>query len=199
MIGGLFHLRLFIAILLDEPIKNSLYDIEEKLKSYAKGSFTDKDNLHLTVNFIGETNQLDEVKHAMVQAVKNTNANQFSLSIKGCGTFKRNEGDIYWIGVEKENTLWNLQKTLVKELKKVGFANLEDREYKPHLTLGRRITAKESFHSRQEKWLVGSSCIKEFETDITPLQMEVNKISLMKSEHLQDKLIYTEIYHINLD
>jgi 2'-5' RNA ligase len=180
-------MRLFTAILFDEEIKDSLYETVEKLHIKSKGgSFTTKDNLHLTVNFIGETKRLEEVKLAMSQAVSKTKAGSFSLSIRGFGKFKRNEGDIYWIGVERENTLWRLQKELTKELKEAGFFDIDDREYKPHLTLGRRVRVPSDFSE------------KDFEADLTPMKMEVKKISLMKSERVEGKLVYTEIYHVAL-
>lgn len=179
-------MRLFTAILFDKDVEEALYDTVERLRESAKGTFTQKENLHLTVNFIGETNRLEEVKQAMNQAVEVTRAGQFRLSIRGFGKFKRNEGDIYWIGVEKDDTLWRLQKGLVKELKEAGFFDIDDREYKPHLTLGRRIQVKDHFNA------------KEFEAGIIPMQMEAKRISLMKSERIQGKLVYTEIYHVEL-
>lgn len=180
-------MRLFIAILFDEDIKDTLYNTVNRLQRDAKGSFTEKENLHLTVNFIGETKRLDEVKDVMEQAVRVTKAARFLLSIRGFGKFKRNEGDIYWVGVEREEMLWRLQKELAKGLKEIGFFDIDDREYKPHLTLGRRIKVKDNFD------------MKDFEARITPMQMEVNRISLMKSERLQGKLVYTEIFSVNLD
>jgi len=181
-------MRLFTAILFSEEITSSLYDAVERLRSFAKsGTFTTKENLHQTVNFIGETNRLEEVKQAMKLAIDKTKAGSFELSINGFGKFKRNEGDIYWIGVEKETTLWRLQKEMVKELKAAGFFDVDDKNYKPHLTLGRRVNVLKEFNE------------KEFEATIIPMQMEVVKISLMKSERIQGKLVYTEIYHLNLN
>jgi len=55
------------------------------------------------------------------------------------------------------------------------------------LTLGRRIKLKDKFD------------VVEFEAGIIPMQMEVAKISLMKSERVQGKLVYAEIYHVKLD
>lgn len=181
-------MRLFTAILFSEEITASLYDAVERLRSSAiSGTFTTKENLHQTVNFIGETNRLEEVKQAMKLAVDKAKAGTFGLSIHGLGKFKRNEGDIYWIGVEKEITLWRLQKEMVRELKEAGFFDVDNKDYKPHLTLGRRVNVPKEFNE------------KEFEATIIPMQMEVGKISLMKSERIQGKLVYTEIYHVELD
>ena len=38
----------------------------------------------------------------------------------------------------------------------------------------------------------------EFEAGMIPMQMEIAKISLMKSERLHGRLVYTEIYHVRL-
>lgn len=180
-------MRLFTAILFDDEIKESLYRTICELKSETvSGSFTVKDNLHLTLNFIGETKRVDEVKQAMGKAVDKLCAKAFSLSIRGLGRFKRREGDIYWAGVEKNDSLVRLQRELVKELKAADFPDIDDTEYTPHLTLGRRVKVGENFS------------IKQFEAGIHPMQMEVRKISLMKSERLEGKLVYTEIYSVEL-
>lgn len=181
-------MRLFIAILFNKEIENSLYRSIESLKNISKsGTYTLKENLHLTVNFIGETNRVAEVSQAMKTAVDNTGTKSFQLLIRGFGKFKRREGDIYWVGVEREDTLWKLQKGLVRELKGVGFFDIDDMEYTPHLTLGRRVKVKETFQAN------------EFEAGIKPMQMEITRISLMNSERLNGKLVYSEIYHIDLD
>ncbi len=180
-------MRLFIAILFDEEIKDSLHDTVIRLKQAAKGgTFTEKENLHLTVNFIGETGRFEEVKGAMSRALLRVEAERFTLAIHGFGRFKREDGDIYWVGVMKDNMLWRIQKELVKELKEAGFFDIDDREYKPHLTLGRRIKVDKTFDSNA------------FEAEIKPLQMKVGKISLMKSERVEGKLTYTEIFKVDL-
>lgn len=180
-------MRLFTAIIFDEETREKIYRTEELLfQQSKKGSFTAKANLHLTLNFIGETQRLNEVKQAMARAVQKAANNEFILNIKGFGRFKRREGDIYWLGVEKDATLCRLQKQLVKELKEAGFYEVDDTEYTPHLTLGRRVLLKDGFNA------------KEFEAGIKPISMKADRISLMKSERLDGKLVYTEIFNISL-
>ncbi len=175
-------MRLFTAIVLDDRNKNELYDTVMRVKGLVKGgSFTEKENLHLTVNFIGETKRLEEVKEAMRHAVSKSKVEPFTLTFQGFGRFKREEGDIYWVGVEENNMLWRLQKELVRDLKEAGFFDIDDREYKPHLTLGRRIRLDRGFD------------ITEFGAGIAPTMMQVRKISLMQSERIEGKLTYTEI------
>jgi len=87
----------------------------------------------------------------------------------------------------REENLWRIQRELVRELKEEGFYDIDDREYKPHLTLGRQVRVKPGFDS------------KEFEAALQPITLEVTGLSLMKSERVEGKLTYTEIYRIQLD
>lgn len=166
-------MRLFTAILFTPEIKNALTNHIEKLKTASsRGNFTSESNLHLTINFIGETERATDVK----QAMSAVNTEPFTLTLGRTGVFKRSSGDIYWIGVEKNPQLDSLQKQLSDLLRKQGFV-LENRDYKPHITLGREVMVKNP---------------PEF--TYAPLSMTVSRISLMKSERIQGKLVYTEIF-----
>lgn len=179
-------MRLFTAITFNEDIKDSLFRAILKLKDNAvSGSFTAKDNLHLTLNFIGETGRLGDVKLAMDQMIGTPAAESFSMQLEGFGSFQRREGDICWIGVVKEPALWRLQEELNKKLIEAGFT-MEARKFKPHLTLGRRVR------------LSDSSILKDLAQDLPPMKHEVEKINLMKSERIEGKLVYTEIYALDL-
>lgn len=179
-------MRLFTAITFNEGIKDELYKAIVKLKDNAiSGSFTSKENLHLTLNFIGETNRLEDVKLAMDQVLDTSAAKSFSVKLEGLGSFKRREGDICWIGVRREPLLWRLQEKLNHKLMEAGFP-MEEREFKPHLTLGRRVRLK------------SAGILKDLEKELPNIELEIDKISLMKSERIQGKLVYTEVYEIEL-
>lgn len=173
-------MRLFIAINFNEEIKDKLCNIMQRLKqSASSGNFTHRENLHLTVVFIGEVppEKINSVKAAMDKLY----GEPFMLSINGLGYFKRDEGNIYWIGVEKNDTLSSINNQLSAELTKAGFT-IEKREFKPHLTLGRKVILDNNFYSN------------EFAKCIPAMTMKADKISLMKSERINGKLTYTEIY-----
>ncbi len=179
-------MRLFIAITLDETMKDYIMEVADRLRLQLKsGGFTLKENLHLTLNFIGETSRLELVKEAMQKAVRRTDPGSFTLEIAGFGKFNRREGDICYIGIQKNPTLWKLQRALVTELKEAGF-EVDDLEYKPHLTLVRRGKFMEGFDE------------KLFREKVPAHDMEVTRINLMKSERIQGKLVYTEVYGIEL-
>jgi 2'-5' RNA ligase len=171
-------MRLFIAINFSDQIKNNLYEITQRLKNASvQGNFTRRGNFHLTVVFIGETTKISSVK----QAMNKVSAEPFRLTLGGLGKFRRNGGDIYWIGVDQSTNLSKVYNQLFGELTKAGFA-IEKRDFKPHLTLGRKVILRGNFDKNQ------------FSRTISPMSMEVDKISLMKSERINGRLAYTEIY-----
>ncbi|MDX9873014.1 MAG: RNA 2',3'-cyclic phosphodiesterase [Clostridia bacterium] len=177
-------MRLFIAVNFSEDIKNKLAAVMGEVKKYSTaGNFTLKDNLHLTVVFIGETAKPELVKQSLDKLI----APAFHLKLNGLGAFSRGSWEIVWIGVKKNETLLSIYEQLSSALTANGFA-IEKRTYKPHLTLGREVVLK-------------PGCIIEAVAgELGPLNItaEVNSISLMKSERIAGKLVYTEIYSKNL-
>lgn len=171
-------MRLFVALLLDESVKDSLCQtILELKKASLCGNFTRRDNLHLTLAFIGETDRAKEVMRAM-DAVK---AGPAVLDFGGIGCFSRPGGGLYFIGAEKNAALSALYRELYDEITKAGFP-LESRAFKPHLTLGREVRFRPGFH------------IGAFSAALAPVRMTAGKISLMKSERIAGRLTYTEIH-----
>lgn len=111
-------MRLFIAINFNFEVKNSLAQVIQGLKRHAvKGNFTRIDNLHLTLVFIGETTKVNLVKEAM----NSINAGPFNLIISGFGSFPREGGNIYWVGVEENAKLRNIYGKLADKLSQSGF------------------------------------------------------------------------------
>jgi 2'-5' RNA ligase len=175
-------IRLFIAINFNEEVIDKIFRIQSKLKRYAvKGNFTRKENFHLTLVFIGETDNLAAVKGVMDRI----SADPFTITIAGLGKFKRRGGDIYWLGIDRTKELTDLYSQISSELYSLGF-DIEKREYKPHLTLGREVILQRNFDE------------KTFSEKLSPISMEVSRISLMKSERINGKLTYTEIYYKQL-
>ncbi|MCS4516605.1 2'-5' RNA ligase family protein [Clostridium botulinum] len=57
------------------------------------------------------------------------------------GSFKRRDKEIIWLGIEENKCLITLQRELRNLLINNGF-QIEDRKYKPHITIGREIVRK---------------------------------------------------------
>lgn len=177
-------MRLFIAINLNAEIKDYLMAaIRELKKAAAGGNFTRRENLHLTLVFLGE---LSPDKVGAVKAAMNRVAGEpFRLSFSGFGRFRRRGGDIHWAGVDKSEALLSVQKQLTAELEKAGFSP-ENREYSPHLTLGREIRLTDPSGNIYGSFITGKQ------------EMTVSRISLMNSERINGKLVYSEIYGSDL-
>jgi 2'-5' RNA ligase len=166
-------MRLFIAVMFNDEIKTGLTRCLEDLKSISeKGNFIKPENLHLTLVFIGETNDFTAVKNVLDKI----DGKSFNISIFGLGKFKRYGGGTYWVGVNKSNELDRLYDALSSSLISEGF-NLDKRDFKPHITLGREVKIPDKTSVR-----------------IPAMSMQVNKISIMKSERVNGKLTYTEVY-----
>ena len=58
-------MRLFTAVCFDEETKNALFAAEKEAEISAKGNFSAKENLHLTLVFIGETEKKEEIISAL--------------------------------------------------------------------------------------------------------------------------------------
>jgi len=167
-------MRLFIAINFNTDTCSRLISLRDELSSRSeRDNFSLPENLHLTLVFLGEC---DTKQTAAAKAVMNEiKFEPFDITVDRIGRFRRDGGDIWWAGVCGNKPLLALQRRLTDKLISEGF-NLEKREYKPHITLGREVV-----------------------TDTMPWQIEpfgetVYKIDLMKSERVNGKLTYTSIH-----
>lgn len=172
-------MRLFIAINFDDETKENLITVQDRLRKLGRGNFSRPENLHLTLVFLGEIapERVSDICRLMNQIT----IPELHLSFDHVGRFKRDGGDIWWIGLAPNNALFDLQKDLVGKLRYEGFS-IESRSFSPHITLARRVVLNEE----PEK----DRILK------TPFSTDVNKISLMLSHKLDGKLTYTEQYSV---
>ncbi len=179
-------MRLFTAINFSEEVKEGVHQSVQKLRAASrKGSFTLKENIHLTLVFIGETNKTEAIKEAMDKTAQGLKLSPFYISLGELDKFKRQEGDIYFMAVKKQPNLESLQGRLSQELTAAGFS-IEKRPYKAHITLGRRVILKEGIS------------YEELKNSINPIKTLSDSISLMLSDRVNGKLVYREIYRRSL-
>ena len=85
-------MRLFVAILLSEPVKDMLMQTIRQLQpAVLDGRFSRRENLHLTLAFLGESS----LKPAQ-QALHQLSGLSFAMTVEGVGRFRRDGGDILW-------------------------------------------------------------------------------------------------------
>lgn len=128
-------MRIFVALELPQKTKDNLERSSRQFAEYADGgNFVPKENLHLTLHFLGnvEPSDLIYVQSAM-DAVKDLPApmlavTQFAL---------QRAGDIVWAKIRQSEELTQLHDLLGERLEQNGFET-EHRAYRPHVTLIRK-------------------------------------------------------------
>lgn len=184
-------MRTFIAIELDNHIKDKLNELIQKLERHqCRIKWTKAHAMHLTLKFLGEIpeEKAGPIGEALSSAVKDYHS--FTLHIKGTGTFPVHSRHprVLWVDIQKNETLQSLQKTLDKKLEKLGFPR-EKRKFHPHLTLGR---VKSNFNIKD--LLLDLEAYNQ--TDFG--KMEVNNVILFKSTLKPTGAEYTKLIESRL-
>ena len=167
-------MRLFIAICFDENMLDSLTEIQDDLmRCGVKGNYTPRENLHMTLAFIGENDDPEQIVEVMQKVPLRT----FSVKLDGFRPFK----DMFFADFEENENLRDYVKRLRKALldEEISF---DRKKFLPHVTLIRRAECT------NEKALLPE--LQESEA------MRVNGISLMKSERGRHGMVYTEIGYV---
>ena len=167
-------MRLFLAIMLDNGIKDELCFAQKRLQLQGvKGNFTPRENMHLTLAFIGEYNDPGYISDVLSE----TAFEPVRLVIDGFGSF----GNLYWIGIRENAGLTTNVRRIRKALSDNGIP-FDRKKFMPHITIARNITYD-----------------KGFPTDAPfPAAMDVGYISLMRSDRGKSGMIYTEIEEFEL-
>ena len=171
-------MRLFAAVNFSDEIKSRLLEIQERLRSQSlKGSFTRPENFHLTMAFLGETPK--EKLAGLFRIMEEVRTAPFDIHFNLTGCFTHSRKELWWIGADRNCSgfplLEAIHAQLIDRLLDEGF-NVDRRPFNPHITLGREIK-----HS-------GPIIL-----DCPDIAVRVDRVSLMKSEHIRGVLNYTEL------
>lgn len=167
-------MRLFVAVNFCGEVKGKISEIQNSLSRFCVGRSVSEENLHLTLVFIGETENVQGIKDAM-NAV-DTPAT--TLLFDKIERFRSQGKQTVWLGAAPSKELDGIYQTLFSTLKEKGFC-LEERSFCPHITLFRQADMDE------KEW-------KKFA--FLPVSVEVCHISLMLSQNIQGKQVYMELY-----
>ena len=130
--------KLFIAIKINPSIElyNIISDIKNTFK-YEKINWVDKENTHLTLRFLGKTEE-DKISIISEQLDKICKKNAaFELTIKQLGVFPNfKKPRIMWFGFLENKELITLQSQINELFKEMNFKH-DNFKYKPHFTVGR--------------------------------------------------------------
>lgn len=134
------RIRTFIGIDPGKAIRSRLVALQENLaRAGADVKWVEPDNLHVTLLFLGEVEDRDvpQVCRTVEETVAGLQA--FELTIERAGCFpNRRRPRVLWVGVGRglQETV-TLHDVLEPPLLDLGCYRREDRQYTPHITLGR--------------------------------------------------------------
>lgn len=179
--------RTFIAIELNEETHSELSSLLSALKeSDADVKWVAPEAIHLTLKFLGyvDDTKIKEVQKILSEVAKNSKP--FTLSLKEVGAFpKLDYPRVIWVGVEEgKNEAEQIAKELEDRLEKIGIPK-EDREFHPHLTLGR---VKSQKNKDKLKSIIETT---KFEPKS---KVNVDHLTLFKSQLTAKGPIYTPLF-----
>ena len=132
--------RTFIAIDPGKDIRNRLVALQEQLaKAGTEVKWVEPENLHVTLLFLGEVDERDlpAVCKAVADVTQQTLAFPMSVERASCFGSPRRPRTL-WAGVgEGTQAVCALHDALEGPLLDLGCYRREERQYTPHITLGR--------------------------------------------------------------
>jgi len=163
-------MRVFIAIDLPNNIKDKIYQEIKNIRG-VKGKFVERENLHITLKFLGEIqpNVVEKIK----KELENIKFQKFEIEIYGFGEFNNR---VLWFGIKKGfDRIMELKKEIDNSLKKFGF--MPDNNFHPHITILRvkEILSKEDYYHTLEKMKnieIGRFLVEDFSLKQSILRRE---------------------------
>jgi 2'-5' RNA ligase len=158
-------------------------------KTNADIKLVEPENIHITMKFLGDTDEqkIDAIEQAIKESVEGIPP--FSIALKGTGVFpNQHYMKVLWIGITETGSLETIARILEEKLSVLGFKK-ENREFSPHLTIGRIRTAR---NKDQLIKMIEQYTIKEFTVQ------RVETITLKKSELTPKGPIYTTLRTVHL-
>ncbi|MFW6251883.1 MAG: RNA 2',3'-cyclic phosphodiesterase [Halanaerobium sp.] len=180
-------MRLFIAVDINSRskklIKNKVKILKSKIKNDIK--WVEEDKWHLTLKFIGESSA-DE-KEKLITALKNIDfkeKNKYVQFSKLAAFPDSDRAKVIYLGIDRgKKLLVDLQQRLEEELLQFGFEK-DERNYIPHLTLGR---------SKREAFKIRSEFRQQYFVNI---YARIKSISLYQSKLKAEGPEYIELFSI---
>ena len=182
--------RTFIAIKtsVSKETTELINEIKIDLKD-EKIRWLDNNNFHITLFFLGETN--DEVIENICKLLnaRLSAINSFSLSCEGVGVFRNiHNPKALWFGIKESGNLTALKNAIDHTMTDVGF-ELSEKQFKPHLTIGRAKFIKNKKQFR--------ACIEKYK-DYKIQNFEINEVIFYESILTAKGAIYNEIKKFSL-
>lgn len=168
------NLRCFIAVGLPDPVKRGIGGLIDILKKHdVEVKWIIPGNLHLTLKFLGSTPEdfISNIKESLLAVV--SSHVPFYIKIHTTGVFPNKKYPrVIWVGMEDSEILPKLRADVEDAMSQLGYKK-EDKEFRPHLTIGRVRSQKGMINIINE---LENFKDKDFGT------ISVDNIKLMRSE-----------------
>jgi len=185
-------LRTFIAIDLDEELRQNLSRLQEHLREQMPPRsvrWVRPEGIHLTLKFLGDTaeEQVAAIQAALARAA--VQVGPFSFEVGGLGCFPHSRRPrVVWVGLQElTGALLNLREAVEAQVAPLGFPT-EKRAFHAHLTLGRVQRWASKSEVRHIGEIVASSALGTID------EMEVRRVSYIKSDLRPTGAVYTTLY-----
>ena len=130
--------RIFIAIKVNpEGELLRMFSLLKAALGAENIKWVDPANIHMTLAFLGDTEEKRVMVLSSMLKERCTGFGEFDFNLTGTGVFKSfRDPRVLWAGIQSAERLIQLNNIIAEGLKLNGF-KIEERQFKPHLTLGR--------------------------------------------------------------
>ncbi len=182
--------RLFIAVKIEA--ESNLLRIISTLKAILGDEsikWVDPGNIHLTIAFLGDTDEKRIKTLDLMLKDKCSGFGEFEFFLKGSGLFKNfRDPRVIWAGIESNGELAELHTRIKTGLAETGF-RIEERLFRPHLTLGRIKSLKNTDNLKT---------VLEKYRDVEIQKVNVREVILFESILLQTGPLYKPVTKFGL-
>lgn len=161
--------RCFLCVELTDKVLNELARIQSEIKYKGKILFPKKENLHLTLKFLGDIS--DETVENIKKRLKNIKCPPIKTSLSSLGTFPDlNYVRVILIGLTPDKEIKELYNKIENELSGLDFKK-DSHPFSSHITIGRVkfLKSKEAL----------TKSINDIKVD--PIEFEMKEFSLKAS------------------
>jgi 2'-5' RNA ligase len=137
--------RIFIALKVEPGEKlMSMFSSLRTLLGNEKITWVAPGNIHLTMAFLGDIEDERTMVAGIMLKQKCAGFGEFGFNLSGAGVFRNfKDPRVIWIGIDNSEKLLQLNDLIITGLKDTGF-KIEERQFNPHITLGRVKSIKDA-------------------------------------------------------
>lgn len=133
--------RAFLALEVSEEVRSRIMELEKELEeSGADIKLVERENLHVTMKFLGEINKA--VLEGVYNIMDGLREDKFEIKVEGVGAFPNLRVlRVLWVGIrDGADRVIGIQRRLDDQLIRLGFG--KERDFVPHITVGRVKTPR---------------------------------------------------------